>query len=65
MEVWVLVLYGFASLLALRSLMGLMHHHRNVFQKEVLIREREALVEETMHKAFDSEKENSEEQIAA
>ena len=65
MDVWIIVLYGFASVLALRSLIGLMHHHRNVFQKKVLIREREAIVEESMSKAFGRDSEEAEEQVAA
>ncbi len=63
MDVWVILLYGFASLLALRSLVGLMHHHKTVFQKEMLIKEREAMVEQTLQKALAQEQ--SEEKVAA
>ncbi len=63
MDVWIIILCGFASLLALRSLIGLMQHHRNVFQKELLLQEREAMVERSLKASL--EQDMSEEQIAA
>lgn len=63
MDVWFMILYGFASILALRSLIGLIQHHRIVYQKEIFLKEREEALERSLKMAL--EQESHEEQAAA
>lgn len=56
MEVWQIILYGFAGILALRSLTGLMIRHRVRLEREQAQRDKEQRPDEEQSQATDAEK---------